>query len=237
MSRWCPERRFSRRSGSACRMRRPLAGVMEGVRRIIAARISHRSPPRSLQQRDESRVFLDTLGDTPQADFAFGPPEYRVKIAVQLEPPSGSPAKVEYTLGRRTPRSCRRRSRLAPPGQGMSGSVGLEGSDGSWLILDVGGGQHQRRRDRRLAGRSSAARRSSRRRKSRMRMCVVPARRSQPDIASMEMDTPADGGSRPNAPQLSLPARQAATCPDHTSRPRPASRHRREEPDCQVSGC
>ena len=81
-----------------------------------------------------------------------------MKIAVQLEPGSPeSPAEVAYKWD---PDTEILSAQLSPAsgGEGMSGSVGLEGSDGSWLILDVNAGSHQRRRDRRVARRPEAAR-------------------------------------------------------------------------------
>jgi hypothetical protein len=111
-----------------------------------------------------------------------------VRIAVQLEPPAAPPAPVEYTwdadteilsahLGKRD------------GGSGMSGSVGLEGSDGSWLVLDVKGGHIQSvevavwpdlRRLPALVPPSTIEDAA----------VVVPARRSQPAVASLEVDTP-----------------------------------------------
>ena len=63
-----------------------------------------------------------------------------MKIAVQLEPATGSPAEVEY---RWDPDTDILSAQLPPraEGDGMSGSLGLEGRDGSWLILDVASGR------------------------------------------------------------------------------------------------
>src|SRR4051812_22825503 len=63
-----------------------------------------------------------------------------VKIAVELLPANGSPQEVEYRWDSDTDILS---AQLLPPakGEGMSGSVGLEGSDGSWLILDVSAGR------------------------------------------------------------------------------------------------
>jgi hypothetical protein len=63
-----------------------------------------------------------------------------VKIAVQLEPATELPGEVEY---RWDPDTDILSAQLSPraDGDGMSGSVGLEGSDGSWLILDVAAGR------------------------------------------------------------------------------------------------
>jgi hypothetical protein len=70
----------------------------------------------------------------------------------------------------------------------MSGSVGLEGSDGSWLILDVAAG--------RINGVEIAVWPDVRKLPAlslptaiEEARVVVPSRRSQPDIASLEMDT------------------------------------------------
>jgi hypothetical protein len=110
-----------------------------------------------------------------------------VKIAVQLEPASGTPAEVEYTWD---PDTDILSAQLTPgaAGEGMSGSVGLEGSDGSWLILDVAAGRINGVEIavwpdvRRLAALTPPAEIED-------AHVVVPARRSQPDIASLEMDT------------------------------------------------
>src|SRR5436190_2872816 len=122
----------------------------------------------------------------------------RVKIVVQLEPATGSPPEVSYRWDADTDIL----SAQLPPngdGDGMSGSVGLEGVDGSWVILDVASG--------RINGVEVAVWPDVR--------CVpalnppthvedarvvVPSRRSQPDIASLEMATrmiaEADGARR-----------------------------------------
>jgi len=63
-----------------------------------------------------------------------------VNIAAQLEPRADRAPSVEYKWDSDT-------EILSAPlkhgaaSTGMSGSVGLEGSDGSWLILDVNGGR------------------------------------------------------------------------------------------------
>ena len=67
--------------------------------------------------------------------------ESRVKIPIQVEPapPGGVTPSVEY---RWDPDTEILSAQLSPrtTGKGMSGSVELEGSDGSWLILDVSAG-------------------------------------------------------------------------------------------------
>jgi hypothetical protein len=110
-----------------------------------------------------------------------------LKIAVQLQPANGSEQKVEYTWD---PDTDILSAQLSPKatGDGMSGSVGLEGSDGSWLILDVAAGC--------INGVEIAVWPDVRRMPS-LSMpsviedahVVVPARRSQPDIASLETTT------------------------------------------------
>jgi len=63
-----------------------------------------------------------------------------VSIAVQLEERAGKPPTVAYTWDSDTEILS---AHLKPgaEGSGLSGSVGVEGSDGSWLILDVNGGR------------------------------------------------------------------------------------------------
>ena len=63
-----------------------------------------------------------------------------MKIAVQLQPASGAPAAVAYTWDADTEILS---ARLSPvgDGEGLSASVGVEGSDGSWLVLDVAAGR------------------------------------------------------------------------------------------------
>ncbi len=111
-----------------------------------------------------------------------------MKIAVQLEPASSdSPAEVAYKWD---PDTEILSAQLSPAagGQGMSGSVGLEGSDGSWLILDVNAG--------RISGVEIAVWPDVRTMPALSPPShiedinvVIPARRSQPNIASMEMAT------------------------------------------------
>src|SRR5207249_5052740 len=118
--------------------------------------------------------------------FRIRPQESVVRIAVQLEPASGSPAEVAY---RWDPDTDILSAQLSPGGasEGMSGSVGLEGADGSWLILDVDAG--------RINGVEIAVWPDVRKLSSLAppttiedARVVVPARRSQPDIASLEMN-------------------------------------------------
>ena len=110
-----------------------------------------------------------------------------MKIAVRLDPPTGAPPDVAYRwdpdteiLSAQLPRN--------GGGDGMSGSVGLEGSDGSWVILDVADG--------RINGVEVAVWpdvRTSPGFKPPANVedahVVLPARTSQPSIASLESTT------------------------------------------------
>jgi hypothetical protein len=109
-----------------------------------------------------------------------------VKIAVQLQPCEPSDQRVEYRWDDDTEILS---AQLSPrvEGSGMSGSVGLEGSDGSWVILDVARG--------RINGVEVAVWPEVRKLPA-LPMptsiedmhVVVPARQSQPNIASVEMN-------------------------------------------------
>ena len=110
-----------------------------------------------------------------------------MKIAVQLQPANGAQQKVEYTWD---PDTDILSAQLSPraTGEGMSGSVGLEGSDGSWVILDVAAGcingveiavWPDVRKLPALSVPSSVE----------DAHVVVPSRRSQPEIASLESTT------------------------------------------------
>lgn len=63
-----------------------------------------------------------------------------MKIAVELQPTTRSSADVEYTWD---PDTEILSAQVAPRtnGDGASGSLGVEGRDGSWLILDVQAGR------------------------------------------------------------------------------------------------
>ena len=62
-----------------------------------------------------------------------------MSVAVQLEPALSSPPLVDYRWDADTD-ILTARFRGDRSGAGMSGSVELEGADGSWLILDVAAG-------------------------------------------------------------------------------------------------
>lgn len=75
----------------------------------------------------------------------------------------------------------------AAKGSGMSGSVEVEGADGSWLIFDVSGG--------RIAGIEVAVWPDVRKvgaltpPEAQASIVTIPARASQPGVASLEVDT------------------------------------------------
>jgi len=110
-----------------------------------------------------------------------------VKIAVRLDPPTGAPPEVAYRWDPDTEILSAQLTQNGG-GDGMSGSVGLEGSDGSWVILDVADG--------RINGvevavwpdvRTSPAFRPPTNVED--AHVVLPARSSQPSIASLESTT------------------------------------------------
>ena len=63
-----------------------------------------------------------------------------MNIAVHIEPANGAPAEVEYRWDPDTDILTAQLRQRRQAG-GLSGSVDLEGSDGSWLILDVAAGR------------------------------------------------------------------------------------------------
>lgn len=110
-----------------------------------------------------------------------------MKIPIQVEPNADAASAVEY---RWDPDTEILSAQLKPrtSGTGMSGSVELEGSDGSWLILDISDGRingvevavwpevHTRN------GLSVPA-------KVEDGQVTVPARKSQTGLASLEVET------------------------------------------------
>jgi hypothetical protein len=110
-----------------------------------------------------------------------------VKIPIQVEPAAGAAPAVEYRWDPDTEiLSAQLHPRAA--GDGMSGSVEVEGADGSWLILDVTAGRIngveiavwpdvQKRVTLKLPGTIEDAR------------VTVPSRRSQPGVAALEVET------------------------------------------------
>ena len=110
-----------------------------------------------------------------------------MKIVVRLEPATGSPSEVSYRWDADTDILSAQLSSNGT-GDGMSGSVGIEGADGSWLILDVSDG--------RINGVEVAVWPDVRNIASfalpssvEDAHVVVPSRTSQPNIASLEMAT------------------------------------------------
>jgi len=110
-----------------------------------------------------------------------------VNIAVRIDPPMGMPPEVAY---RWDPDTEILSAQLAQSsgGDGMSGSVGLEGSDGSWVILDVADG--------RINGVEVAVWPDVKHSpeftmpsKIEDAHVVLPARTSQPSLASLETTT------------------------------------------------
>ena len=111
-----------------------------------------------------------------------------MNVAVQLEPAAEACPAVEYRWDTDTDILIARLAG-APTGGGMSGSVGLEGADGSWLILDVSAG--------RILGLEVAVWPDVHKRPALVppatvedALVTIPARASQPGIASLEVDTP-----------------------------------------------
>jgi hypothetical protein len=111
-------------------------------------------------------------------------------IAVKLDAPSGKPSVVKYRWDADTDiLSAHVRDVRAGTGQnGMTGSVEIEGADGSWLILDVRAGQ--------IAGVEVAVWPDVKNvgtlvpPPAPMHASVsIPARSSQPGIAALEVDT------------------------------------------------
>ena len=63
-----------------------------------------------------------------------------MNIAVQIEPRTDKAPKVKYTWDADT-EILSAHLRPGSESSGLSGSVGVEGADGSWVILDVNGGR------------------------------------------------------------------------------------------------
>ena len=110
-----------------------------------------------------------------------------MNIALHIEPGSDSPAEVEYRWDTDTD-ILTASLRATSVSEGLSGTVGLQGSDGSWLNLDVTSG--------RIHGIEVAVWPDVRKvatlsppPKVEDAHVTVPARRSQPGLASVEVDT------------------------------------------------
>lgn len=108
-----------------------------------------------------------------------------MNIVVEVEPASGTPPDVEYRWDTDTD-ILTANMRAGAVSEGMSGSVELTGSDGSWLVLDVAKG--------RINGVEVAVWPDVRKRPTllppaepQFAKVTVPSRRSQPGIASVEV--------------------------------------------------
>lgn len=109
-----------------------------------------------------------------------------MNVAVQLEPAAEPCPGGEYRWDTDTDILTARL--VGPvPREGMSGSVGIEGTDGSWLILDVSAG--------RIRGVEVAVWPDVHKRPALApptlvedALVVIPSRASQPGIASLEVD-------------------------------------------------
>ena len=113
--------------------------------------------------------------------------ENLVKIAVEVQPAGHAPPEVEYRWDADTDILSAQLSPRAV-GDGMSGSVGLEGTDGSWLILDVAAGRINGVEVavwpdvRRLASLSFPTHVED-------AQVVLPVSETKADVASLEVDT------------------------------------------------
>lgn len=108
---------------------------------VVAGRISYHAG-----REDTPRSFAPEGGGTTMHNSPAGAPSAvagrrsAVSIVVQLEAPGASPPAVEYRWDPDTD-ILTARLQVGGDGTGSSGSVELEGSDGSWLILDVARGR------------------------------------------------------------------------------------------------
>ena len=111
-----------------------------------------------------------------------------MNISVQVEPARDALAAVEYRWDPDTD-ILTARFRDGSKSQGMSGSVELAGSDGSWLVLDVVAGRINGVEVavwpdvRKVATLAPPVNVEDAR-------VLIPARRSQPGIASLEVEMP-----------------------------------------------
>jgi hypothetical protein len=109
------------------------------------------------------------------------------KIPIQVEPADEAAPTVEY---RWDPDTEILSAQVSPrlPGDGMDGSVELEGSDGSWLILDIGSG---RINGIEVAVWPEVQMRGALKPPAKIEegRVLVPARRSKSDLAALEVET------------------------------------------------
>ncbi|MES2179042.1 MAG: hypothetical protein V4550_14370 [Gemmatimonadota bacterium] len=111
-----------------------------------------------------------------------------MNVAVQLEPASGPAPAVQYRWDADTEILIAQLDVDATSG-GMSGSVEIQGADGSWLMFDVAAG---RIRAVEIAVWPDVHKRPALTPPATIEEAVVtiPARASQPGIASLGVDTP-----------------------------------------------
>ena len=109
------------------------------------------------------------------------------KIPIHVEPAGDTAPTVEY---RWDPDTEILSAQVSPrlPGEGMDGSVELEGSDGSWLILDIASG---RINGVEVAVWPEVQLRGALKPPARIEegRVLVPARNSQSDLAALEVET------------------------------------------------
>lgn len=124
---------------------------------------------------------------TPPAASERPSVEATVSVAVRLQPVADALPPVEYRWDEDTDILT---AHVAVPGvgEGMSGSVGVEGSDGSWLIFDVASG---RIRGVEVAVWPEVKKRSALAPPDEVEPASVtlPTRASQPALAALESDT------------------------------------------------
>lgn len=110
-----------------------------------------------------------------------------MKIPIKVEPANGGAASVEYRWDRDT-EILSAQLKQRPTGTGMSGSVEVEGVDGSWLILEVTAG---RIHGVEIAVWPDVQKRSSLQppRSIEDGNVIVSARKSQSEVASVEVET------------------------------------------------
>jgi hypothetical protein len=110
-----------------------------------------------------------------------------VNVAVRLDPAAASVPPVEYRWDEDTD-ILTASVAVVGDGEGMSGSVGVEGSDGSWLIFDVASGCI---RGVEVAVWPEVKKRTELSPPSDVEPATVrlPSRTSQPGLAALETDT------------------------------------------------
>jgi hypothetical protein len=112
-----------------------------------------------------------------------------VKIPIKIEPANGTAATgVDYRWDPDT-EILSAQLKQRPSGAGMSGSVELEGADGSWLILEVTAG---RIHGVEIAVWPDVTKRATLQPPASVEdgHVLVPSRTSQPVVASVEVETP-----------------------------------------------